>query len=129
MSRRKKRLKRANGKGTVYKLTGNRRKPWVAAKTIGFDDEGKQKIKVIGYFEKEDEAMLALLTYENKPTKVDKNTTVTELYQMIYDDAEKENLSKSTLDTLKASYGSIKGLKNESLYNLTSMDFNLLLMI
>ena len=53
---RKKKLKRTNGSGTVYKLSGNRRKPWVAVKTLGWTEEGKQEKKIIGYFEKEDEA-------------------------------------------------------------------------
>ena len=44
-----------NGYGSVYKLSGNRRKPWVAAKTFGWilDEEkgtAKQVQRPIGYF-------------------------------------------------------------------------------
>ena len=42
--------RRANGLGTVYKLSGKRRKPWVAA---------KNKI-IIGYFETKTAALEAL---------------------------------------------------------------------
>ncbi|TAH62237.1 MAG: site-specific integrase [Gottschalkiaceae bacterium] len=135
MSKKKKKMRRENGAGTVYMLSGNRRRPWVAAKTVGWDtgedDEikGVQKRKIIGYYETEDEAMLALLTYKEKPhvTIVDEKTTVKELFKMLFKDAEKEGLSKSSIDILKASYRAIESLKNESLYSLTSMDFQFII--
>lgn len=36
-----------NGFGSVYKLSGNRRKPWVARKTTGwtFDEENRSLIQ------------------------------------------------------------------------------------
>ena len=48
-------MKLANGMGSVYKLSGRRRKPWVARKTKGWDiDEKTGKTKqlymTIGYF-------------------------------------------------------------------------------
>ena len=135
MSKKKKKYKRENGTGSVYQLSGNRRKPWVAVKTVGWmegENEGDasvQKRKIIGYFEKEDEAMLALLTYKEKPyvTIVDEKTTVKELYDMLYKESEKEGLSKSSLDILKASYKAIETLKGEPLFDLTSMDFQFII--
>lgn len=135
MSKKKKKMRRENGAGTVYMLSGNRRRPWVAAKTIGWDTvegnkiKSKQKRKIIGYFEKEDDALLALLTYEDKPhvTIVDEKTTVKELFKMLFKDAEKEGLSKSSIDILKASYRAIESLKDEPLYSLTSMDFQFII--
>lgn len=39
-------MKLANGMGSVYKLSGRRRKPWVARKTKGWDiDEKTGKTK------------------------------------------------------------------------------------
>ena len=43
-------MRRANGTGTVYKLAGRRRRPWVAA---------KQKI-IIGYYPTKKDAIAAL---------------------------------------------------------------------
>ena len=129
----KKKFKRENGTGTVYKLSGNRRRPWMAMKTMGWENgeneeiKGTQKRKPIGYFETEDEAMLALLTYEYKATPVDGKTKIKELYAMIKTEAEKEKKSKSMLDTLSASYKSIEILANEPLYDLTSMDFQFII--
>ena len=39
-------MKLPNGFGSVYKLSGRRRRPWVAAKTFGWEfDEKGQKVK------------------------------------------------------------------------------------
>ena len=43
-------MKNPNGFGTVYKVSGNRRKPWRAIKTLGFNfNKGKQIRKTVGY--------------------------------------------------------------------------------
>ena len=39
----RKRKKRANGTGTVYKLPGNRAKPWIAARDGNYIDSFKSK--------------------------------------------------------------------------------------
>ena len=71
-------MKLPNGFGSIYKLSGKRRRPWVAAKTFGwqFDEEGqriKQKRQVIGYFATRQEAMTALVQYNENPYDLDSN--------------------------------------------------------
>ena len=51
-----------NGFGSVYKLQGNRRRPWVVKKTI----DGHQK--TLSYFETHDAALTFLLKYNHEPT-------------------------------------------------------------
>lgn len=70
-------MKNPNGFGTVYKLTGNRRKKWVARKTIAWQ-EGKQKRVVVGYFESKKEAMEALGKFIYNPNS---KITLDEIYQ------------------------------------------------
>lgn len=63
-------MKNPNGYGSVYKLSGNRRKPYVAQITKGYEIEnGKciQKRENIGYFGTRKEAMLFLASYNQKP--------------------------------------------------------------
>lgn len=67
-SEKKKALKRANGTGTVYKLSGRRRRPWVAAKS---------KV-IIGYYEKKTDALEALEKVSGK--------SLTERYNMTFED-------------------------------------------
>ena len=38
-------MKRANGMGTIIKLSGNRRKPWAIRRVIGWKQNGNPIIK------------------------------------------------------------------------------------
>lgn len=59
-------LKMPNGEGSITKLTGRRRKPWLVRKTIGFIDK-KQRMIVIGTYATYKEAMQALLEHNKNP--------------------------------------------------------------
>lgn len=80
--------KRGNGSGTVYKLSGNRRNPWVAAKTFGWEvdaatGKAKQVQRPIGYYPSESKANLALDQYNENPYDIKVNTiTFTEVYAL-----------------------------------------------
>lgn len=67
----RKALKRANGTGTVYKLQGRRKRPWVAAK----------KGVVIGYYEKKTDALEALGRLIGKDITERYNMTFKEVYE------------------------------------------------
>lgn len=67
-SEKRKALKRANGTGTVYKLQGRRKRPWVAAKS---------KV-VIGYYEKKTDALDALNRLSGRD--------LTDRYNMTFED-------------------------------------------
>lgn len=80
-------MKMANGMGSVYKLSGKRRNPWIARKTKGWDlDEVTGKVKqlyiTIGYFPTRQEALTALVNYNNNPYDIETNTiTFEEVYE------------------------------------------------
>lgn len=59
-------MKNENGTGSVYKLKGKRRKPWVARITLGYEN-GKQKKKTIGTFKTKSEAQEKLFEYNKNP--------------------------------------------------------------
>ena len=67
----RKALKRANGTGTVYKLQGRRKRPWVAA---------KNKV-VIGYYERKTDALEALERLSGKDLTERYNMTFAEVFQ------------------------------------------------
>lgn len=54
-----------NNYGSVYKLSGKRRKPWVARKTVGYNEKGQQKYNYIGYYETRAEALEALALHQD----------------------------------------------------------------
>lgn len=55
-------MKRANGTGSVVKLSGNRRRPW-AVKVSGRNEYGHVIQRIVSYHEKASEAQLALDEY------------------------------------------------------------------
>lgn len=83
-------VRRANGTGTVYRLSGRRRSPWVAAKNK----------KIIGYFEKRSEALLALSKTQGKSLPEMFNSTVFDILQRWQGTNRYKRLSEDT----KASY-------------------------
>ena len=61
-----------NGYGTVYKLSGKRRNPFIVRITVGWDDNGKQILKTIGYYTTRQEGLTALAEYNSNPYDIDK---------------------------------------------------------
>ena len=80
-------MKLANGMGSVYKLSGKRRNPWIARKTKGWlNDESTGKSKqlyiTIGYFPTRQEALTALINYNQNPYDIEANSiTFSEVYE------------------------------------------------
>jgi integrase len=99
-----------NGYGSTYKLSGNRRKPWIARKTIGWDDNAKQLYQTIGYFEKRELALKALAEFNNNPYSIEASTiTFSELYDK-WSEGKFEGVSQSSINGYKAAFESCKPL-------------------
>ena len=76
-------MKNPNGYGTVAKLSGNRRRPYIVRKTKGFDENGKQIYTVIGYYATREEGMIALAEYNKNLWDIDQaQITFTELFEL-----------------------------------------------
>lgn len=76
-------MKNPNGYGSISKLSGNRRKPYIVRKTSGQDENGKLITSIIGYYETRKKAMLALAEYNKDPYDIDaKKVTVKEIYDL-----------------------------------------------
>lgn len=82
-------MRRGNGTGSIYKLSGNRRKPWVVMAPATFDDEGNQKRVPIGYFSSRTQAEKALSDYISAPYDVEKASRIT--LREVYDLWRKKN--------------------------------------
>ena len=91
-------MKNPNGYGTVTKLSGNRRKPWIVK-------EGKSgKQKPIGYTATKEEGLILLAQYNNDPwdIKTDK-ITLEELYNL-WLEKRAVKLGDSNRSSLKSAY-------------------------
>ncbi len=109
-------MKLPNGYGTVYKLSGNRRNPYIARKTIGWkiDEKTKKKRQIlatIGYFKDRPTALQALADYNDNPYDlVMSNTTFSDIYERWYKDEFTEESNKSTVRNYTAAYNRCSAL-------------------
>lgn len=102
-------MKNPNGYGSVYKLSGTRRKPYAVRVTVKteYDKENDNYIlkrKIIGYYKTQAEALKALAFFNDNPYDPEKvDITFGEIWQIISPGLEK-NLSKKRYDCYKAAY-------------------------
>lgn len=90
-----------NGYGTIYKLSGNRRRPWVVKKSI----EGKQK--ALGYFVTQEEA-LSFLVGVNRMTP-EREVTFSAVYSA-WSQRHFTDISQSSISAYKISYKHLSSL-------------------
>lgn len=60
-------MRRGNGDGGIFKLSGKRRRPYAVRVTVGWTTDGKQKFRYIGYYENKSDAKKALAEYLLSP--------------------------------------------------------------
>lgn len=113
----KKTLKRANGTGSVYKLSGRRRKPWVAV--ISKKVNEKQSKTIIGCYASKTEAMNALDAARINPIPEGYNLTVKEVYES-WADKHYKKIDKSTEDSYKSAWLYLEPYSNIKMRSFTS---------
>ena len=98
-------MKLPNGFGSVYKLKGNRRNPWVARKTTGWtNDKGQPIYEYIGYFPKRADALTALTNYNADPYDLSAHEiTFREVYEK-WSPGHFEDTSRSNMLGIQAAY-------------------------
>lgn len=76
-------LRNPNGYGSVVKLSGKRRKPYMVRKTVSWDDNAYPVYQIIGYYEKRADAVNALADFNTNPYDVDlAKIAFSELYEL-----------------------------------------------
>lgn len=91
-------MKNPNGYGTVTKLSGKRRKPWIVKEGIS----GKQK--PIGYAATREEGLILLAQYNNDPWDIETDKiTLQELYDL-WLEKRAIKLGESNQSSLKSAY-------------------------
>ena len=105
-------MRNPNGYGSIFKLSGNRRKPFAVRITKGYTDEGKQIYKYLSYHNTRREAMQALAAYNTTPYNVDENNvTFGELYEK-WKERHFKDLSKNSIKGYETSYNHCKSILN-----------------
>lgn len=118
-------MKLPNGYGSITKLTGNRRKPYMVRINSGKEYNTKTgdyvpKRVVLGYYKTQKEALAALAEYNNNPFVVsDNELTFEQAYQIYLGTKDYEKLSQSSKVARKCGYAYCKYL-----YQVRCRDLN-----
>lgn len=122
-------LRNPNGFGSVYKLSGRRRRPWVARVTTGWTtvvrkrgknkgkEMPKQLYQTIGYFETSQEALDALVLHRISPVSPKQNMTLAEVYKE-WSEGKYKNISRYTESNYKTAWTYIKPLERSKFREL-----------
>ena len=106
-----------NGYGSVYKLPGPRRRPWVARVTAGWKKikpskkYAEAKYEILGYFEKRTYAIEALAEYHRHPT-TKTNITLAALHEEWETVKFKSGISKQMQDNYRAAWQYLRKIED-----------------
>ncbi|MBS9775968.1 MAG: tyrosine-type recombinase/integrase [Fusobacterium sp.] len=115
-------MKRPNGNGSITKLQGKRRKPYIVRITQGWDKDGKQIKKVIGYFKTMKEANQILSDYLINPFDLDiQDLTFEEIY-IKWSSSKYLKVGDSAVTGYKAAFSAFKKLHNIKFRTLKTKD-------
>jgi len=103
-------MKLPNGYGTVAKLSGNRRKPYVVRKTIGWNEKKHPICQTIGYCATREEGLILLAEFNKSPWDIDHNRTTFEDLYKLWEEKKMPKLGKGNQNNLRAAYNHCKAL-------------------
>lgn len=112
-----------NGEGSVYKLSGKRRNPWVARKTDGFDERGYPIYKYIGYYRTKADAMSALLEYNKSPYSLN-GETVRDMYEKFLG-YYKDNRAERSVQSLEYMWKHLAPLYDRRISEISRKDLQI----
>lgn len=120
-------MKLPNGYGSVSKLSGKRRYPYVVRKTVGYHyDEEKDKIildsVIIGYAKSKAEGLNMLAEYNNNPYDAEANKlTFSDIYKR-WSEEKFPLVSEASIKSYEASYKDMSALHNKKFADLKLKD-------
>lgn len=105
-------MRNPNGYGSVVKLSGNRRKPYMARITTGWRDNGQPIYVALDYFARREDALICLAQYNDAQLSVDyRNLTLAQLYAKLKE-IEFPRMGESLQRSLAAAYHYTEHLDN-----------------
>ncbi|MEL7568925.1 MAG: tyrosine-type recombinase/integrase [Eubacteriaceae bacterium] len=115
-------MRRANNTGSVYKMPGKRRNPYIARVCTGYDETGYRKWMTIGYFKNKTEAEKAIARHEIMPVSDKANIKLSELFEE-WKVISYKNLSKKSVSMYNTAYGHLGLLHNKKFAELRTIHF------
>lgn len=109
-----------NGYGSVYKLSGKRRRPYVAMTSHGIDNDGKVIRKPLGYYKTKSEALTALGEYNRDPAILDLSKI--KFGEVLKEYIEYRDSCKPLTYAYKSALNKVKPFHDELLTNIKTKD-------
>lgn len=104
-------MRNPNGYGSVTKLSGNRRRPYIVKKTVGWNEKGHPIYDIIGYAETREEGNILLAAYNRDPWDVNQaKITLEELFNL-WKEKKLPKLGKSNQAALRSAFKHCVALK------------------
>lgn len=114
-------MRNPNGYGSVYKLSGKRRKPWAVVKTISIST-GKQERALLGTFETRAEANEFLVKYNRNPYDLkSEKLTFYEVFELFHKSQTSKVIEK-TLINYEINIKFFKVLFDKNFQDITLLD-------
>lgn len=100
-----------NGYGSVVKLSGKLRRPYMVRKTVGYDDRAYPVYDIIGYFKTRADALAALAKYNEDPYDIDlSKSTMKDIYRAWSAEA---NMKPAMKTSMSAAFGHCSALHDK----------------
>lgn len=116
-------MKLANGYGSITKLKGHRRNPFMVRITTGKTEEGKYIREVLGYYPSHSKAVDALSEYNREPYDMaSRKLTFADIYNKWIETPEFDRLSASAEKCYKAAFKKYSLLHNKSFTSIKIAD-------
>lgn len=97
-------MRHPNGYGTVAKLPGKRRNPFVVRKTKGWDERGYPVYETIGYYPTREAGLIALARYNDDPWNVSQGKITFEELYALWEEKRAPKLGESNRQSLKSAF-------------------------
>ncbi len=115
-------MKNPNGYGSISKLSGKRRRPFIVRITTGFDINGRQIMKVLGYYHTQAEAIKALANYNDNPYDINLNDiTLKEILDRFMEN-KKGVVEKSSLKSYRVWYNYLRPLYSKRMKDIRTFE-------
>ncbi len=116
--------RRANAQGSVYKVSGNRRKPYIAVLPCKYDKDGNARRTTLGYYETKTEALNALneAVAANITDKI--NMTLENIFEC-WKSAHYRDLSKQAIDAYNAAWKYLITYSSKKFRDLKASDIQI----
>ena len=111
-------MRAPNGFGTVARLSGNRRRPFIIKKTVGWNDKGHPIYDIIGYAATREEGLMILSEYNRDPWDVDRaKITLQQLFDL-WKEKKAPKLGESNRASMISAYKYCKPLERKPYKNI-----------